>query len=152
MEIFGEIIPFKEGDVTVIPQNVPHTTYSSPGVESRWSYIYLDPKELFKGLLPSSWQNTDLSVFSLKDFQPLFHEEEYPYLHKLVVGTIRELEEQRLNYQLSAKGLLLALYVEIYRTLMYEKQGGTQNNENGIKSTIQELESPLSIAPALDYI
>ena len=66
---------------------------------------------------------------------------------------IKELEEQRLNYQLSAKGLLLSLYVEIYRTLMYEKQGGvSQNPVKNIGATLQELESPLSIAPALDYI
>ena len=153
IEIFGEPIPFKEGDVTVIPQNVPHTTYSAPGVESRWSYIYLDPKELFKGLLPSTWQNTDLSVYSLKDFQPLFHKEDYPYLYQLVKGAIKELEEQRLSYQLSAKGLLLSLYIEIYRTEVYEKQGGaSQNSDSNLSTTLQELESPLSIAPALDYI
>lgn len=153
IEIFGEPIPFREGDITVIPQNVPHTTYSSPGVESRWSYIYMDPKDLFKGLLPSTWQNTDLSIYSLKDFQPLFHKEEHPYLHQLVKGAIKELEEQRLSYQLSAKGLLLSLYIEIYRAEMYEKQGGvSQNSDNEFRATLQELESPLSIAPALDYI
>jgi len=153
IEIFGEPISFREGDVTVIPQNVPHTTYSAPGQESRWSYIYIDPKELFKGLLPSTWQNPDLSVYSLKDFQPIFHKDDYPTLHQLVIGTVKELEEQRLNYQLSAKGLLLSLYIEIYRAQMCEKQGGmSQNSDSASGISLQELESPLSIAPALDYI
>lgn len=152
IEIFGEPIPFKEGDITVIPQNVPHTTYSSPGVESHWSYIYMDPKELFKGLLPSTWKNTDLSVYSLKDFQPLFHKEEYPYLYRLMTGSIKELEEKRLGYQLSAKGLLLSLYIEIYRTEIFEKQEGVSQASDSDEVSLQELETPLSIAPALDYI
>lgn len=153
IEIFGEPIPFQEGDVTVIPQNVPHTTYSSPGMESRWSYIYLDPRELFKGLLPSTWKNTELSIYSLTDFKPIFHKDEHPHLHQLVSSTIQELEEQRLSYQLSAKGLLLSLYIEIYRAEMYETQmEASKNSENHIGTTLQDLESPLSIAPALDYI
>ena len=152
IEILGEPIPFKEGDITVIPQNVPHTTYSSPGVESHWSYIYMDPQELFKGLLPSTWKNADLSVYSLKDFQPLFHREEYPYLHRLMVSAIKELEEKQLGYQLSAKGLLLSLYIEIYRTEMHEKQDGTLQPSDSSDVSLQELETPLSIAPALDYI
>ena len=153
VEIFGEPLPFKKGDITVIPQNVPHTTYSTPGTESRWSYIYLDPKELFKGLLPPTWQNPDLSIYSVNDFRPIFSEENHPNLHRLVLGVIRELEEQKLSYQLSAKGLLLSLYIEIYRILMYEKEGGgVQNSDNITRPTPLELESPLAIAPALDYI
>ena len=31
LEVFSEPLAFRAGDVTVIPQNVPHTTYSSPG-------------------------------------------------------------------------------------------------------------------------
>jgi len=52
MEFYGKAISFKEGDVTFIPKNVPHTTYSAPGLESRWSYLYFDPRELLRDLLP----------------------------------------------------------------------------------------------------
>lgn len=153
IEIFGEPIPFKEGDVTVIPQNVPHTTYSAPGTESRWSYIYLDPQELFSGLLPAAWKNPDLSIYSVKDFQAIFDKENYPHIHDLVLAVIKELEEQRLSYQLSAKGLLLSLYIEIYRVEMHEKVGGgIQNNDNSQRALNPEKENSLAIAPALDYI
>ena len=39
MEFIGKKDPllFREGDVTCIPRNIPHTTYSSPGTESHWS-------------------------------------------------------------------------------------------------------------------
>ena len=72
LEFYGEPAPFKEGDITVIPRNVPHTTYSSPGLASHWSYIYIDPKELFRNLLPATWQNHDLTAYSLNNFKPIF--------------------------------------------------------------------------------
>lgn len=31
LEFYGNPLPFKEGDVTCIPRNIPHTTYSTRG-------------------------------------------------------------------------------------------------------------------------
>lgn len=153
IEIFGEPLPFKEGDITVIPQNVPHTTYSAPGTESHWSYIYLEPRELFMGILPASWKNPDLSIYSLKDFQAIFDRETYPHIYNLVLSIINELQEQRPSYQLSAKGLLLSLYIEIYRLEMNDKkEGGALNSDNNVESPVIEIEHSLAIAPALNYI
>ena len=39
-------VHFKAGDVTCIARNVPHTTWSSPGEHSLWSYLYVDPEAL----------------------------------------------------------------------------------------------------------
>lgn len=50
MKFYSEPMSFKEGDVTCIPRNIPHTTYSDQGTESRWSYIMFDPAQLFRGL------------------------------------------------------------------------------------------------------
>lgn len=124
IEIFGEQVNFKAGDVTVIPKNVPHTTYSTPGTESHWSYIYIDPKELFRNLLPATWQNHDLTAYSLNNFKPILSKEEYPQIYALAESVIRELEEQKPSFQLSAKGLLLSLYIEIYRIQTLGKNGG----------------------------
>lgn len=46
MKFYSEPMSFKEGDVTCIPRNIPHTTYSDQGMESRWSYIMFDPAQL----------------------------------------------------------------------------------------------------------
>lgn len=40
MEIKGEAVPFKAGDVTFLPRYLPHTTYSSPDTASLWSYLF----------------------------------------------------------------------------------------------------------------
>lgn len=147
MEFYGETCPFQEGDVTIIPQNVPHSTYSTPGASSLslWSYLFLDPKELFRHSLPSTWKNYDLQPYAFKNFKYLLNREQYPEVWQLLTLIIKELQEQKLGYQFAARGLMLSLYIEIYRIQSQEeeKEGG---------GGFLDSASPLSIAPALDYI
>lgn len=153
IEFLGQPLPFREGDVTVIPKNVPHTTYSTPGTESHWSYLFLDPRELFQNLLPATWSDFDLSTYAFQDFQPIFSREEYPQLYFLVMAIIRELEEQKPGYQLSAKGLLLAFYIAVVRILSANK-AKTEEEAHSPKrqDTKWETDNSLVIAPALNYI
>ncbi len=147
MEFYGERVPFHEGDITIVPRNVPHTTYSSPGVASLWSYIYIDPKEFFRHSLPSTWKNYDLQPYAFKNFKYVLHKEQYPTVYQLLTLILRELKEEQVGYQFSAKGLLLSLYIEIYRIQSQEEDGGGYSEDG-----FSESASPLSIAPALDYI
>ena len=78
LEINGEKQTFHAGDVTVLPRNVPHTTYSAPGTKSHWSYLFLDPKELFRNLLPASWKNYDLSTDGFPAFRYIFSKRLFP--------------------------------------------------------------------------
>ena len=122
--VFDETIPFRAGDVTVIPRNVPHTTYSAPGTESLWSYIFFDPKEMLRGMLPPEWKNGDMYRQAYRGMPVVFGKDEYPHLYHLTLDAIRELKEQRQNYQLSARGLLLSLCIEITRALSPLAIGG----------------------------
>lgn len=155
IEFFGEPLSFKAGDVTVIPKNVPHTTYSTPGTESHWSYIYFDPQELFRNMLPATWKNFDFSIYSSHGFQPILNRTDHPQVYELVLSVIRELEEQKPSYQLSAKGLLLSLYIELLRIETLEKNED-DNSDTGAAETApsqeEDKDNALVIAPALDYI
>lgn len=144
MEFYGSAHPFKKGDVTVIPRNIPHTTYSAPGTESHWSYIFLDPRELFRGLFPAAWKNYDLSLCTSGSFRYILPQSQYPAVHSLSLSVIKELEEQRPSFQVSAKGLLLSLYIELYRIESAEKEANQKEEES--------QDNALMIAPALDYI
>ena len=124
MEFYGEPLSFQAGDVTIIPRNVPHTTYSAPGTESHWSYLFFDPQELFKNLLPNTWKNYDLSIYAFKGYKHILRREEYPTVYQLVMKIIQELEEQKPSYQISARGLLLSLYIELYRIQSLETSFG----------------------------
>lgn len=148
MEFYGEALPFEEGDITVIPRNVPHTTYSAPGTASHWSYLMLDPQELFGQLLPNTWKNHDLSAYAFKNFQFILKREAYPHVYQLLTHIIRELEEQKPGYQFSAKGLLLSLYIEFYRIQSISRP---ETNGGGITNVLNH-DNHLVIAPALNYI
>lgn len=144
----GKTFSFQAGDVTCIPRNVPHTTYSSPGTESHWSYLFLDPAELFRNLLPGSWNNYDLSINPFQNYKYILPKEHYPVVYHLMRQITKELEEQKPGYQISAKGLLLSFYIELYR-IQHEEGGLIQPEEN---TPPLPPENVLVIAPALDYI
>lgn len=41
-------VPYGAGDIFFIPPNVPHTTYAMPGTPSGWSYLFFNPRILFR--------------------------------------------------------------------------------------------------------
>lgn len=166
--VFDEPVPFHEGDVTMIPKNVPHTTYSTPGTESLWSYIFFDPQALFRNMLPMAWKNFDLSRHAHRGMQVVFDRNQYPRIYQLLYAAIHELEEQRPSYQISVKGLLLSLYIEFFRVFASSAaaagpkftppQSRTPSGNSiytGAKPPADkehEKGNALTIAPALDYI
>ncbi|MCM1056319.1 MAG: AraC family transcriptional regulator [Firmicutes bacterium] len=170
MTVFDQSVPFRAGDVTLIPKNVPHTTYSTPGTESLWSYIFFDPQAMFRNMLPVAWKNYDLFRHAHRGMQVVFGREQYPRIYQLVTSAIRELDEQRPGYQLSVKGLLLSLYIEFARDSFSSPESGDPvstppNPESASGNPVyrgltahpdrdSELEkgNALTIAPALDFI
>lgn len=146
LEIFDSKYSFSEGDVTCIPRNIPHTTYSDSGNESLWSYLFFDYNELFKEMLPASFYGFDLSKFADKFFYPVFRKNEFPNIRLLVLSIIEELQGKRTGYQYSAKGLLLSLFVEIWRARVETNYSSSAN------LLINTDESQMILNPALSYI
>lgn len=105
----------------------------------------MDPRGLFIHSLPSTWRNYDLQPYAFKNFKYILNKAHYPAVYQLLTLIIKELQEEKQGYQYSAKGLMLSLYIEIYRI---------QSQEDGKmeRGGFSESASPLSIAPALDYI
>jgi len=145
MEIYDEKMKFKEGDVTCIPKNVPHTTYSDKGTQSHWSYLYIDPTELFKGILPSSLKDYDISLQPGDGFIPILSKSDYPNIEFLLLEVIKELEEKKPGYQLIVRGLLLSLYMGIRRIYADAIKG----KQEPVKETPENF---MVLQPVLDYI
>lgn len=51
LRVYDSCFPFQAGDITCIPQNVPHTTWSERGTKSQWSYLFLT-RSLYFGKFP----------------------------------------------------------------------------------------------------
>lgn len=143
LEVCNDSYRFREGDVTCLPKNVPHTTYSDPDTESRWSYLFFDPDELFKGWFPKGTRSFDLAQFPVSSIKPIIRKEAYPSINTLALNAIVELENKQPGYQLITKGLLFALYMEIFRI----QAEGRQDEKSGPLA-----DNILVISPALDFI
>lgn len=149
MKFYSNPLRFKAGDVTCVPRNIPHTTWSDKGDESLWSYLYLDPQIMFRDMLPPSEGEPDLSLSTYQNIRHILPKNDFPKIYALVMDVIEELNAARPNYKLCVKGLLLALCIELNRI---------QEEENASAALmpppteISVPENALVISPALNYI
>lgn len=150
MKFYSEPMNFKAGDVTCIPRNIPHTTYSTKNTESRWSYIFFDPAELFRGMLPSSDNNVDYSLLYFKNYRHILSREEFPHIYYLTLSVINEMENRLPNHQICVRGLLLALYIELNR--IQEQASQIAKSAENDSPALSLPGNALVISPALNYI
>jgi AraC-like DNA-binding protein len=134
----GIDIPFQDGTVSSIPRHIAHTTFSSQGTRSLWSYIFLN----FEKVLGQGDSNylTDMGKPLEINFYKLFSKGDHPRIHFLVMSMIEELRSKQQGYEKIVQGLTSVLYYELLRV-----------SDTAIA---QETSHHLtySIAPALDYI
>ncbi|MCR4727550.1 MAG: AraC family transcriptional regulator [Lachnospiraceae bacterium] len=145
MEFFGNEYHFKAGDLTFIPKNIPHTTYSDKGCESRWSYLFLEPSEIFEGILPPSVADFEFSFNPENGYTPIISAEAYPGINQLVIAIIRELEEKKAGYQTISKCLLATLCLVLLR--LQDDLRKKNDSVSGAKA-----EDYLIIQPVLKFI
>lgn len=130
---------FKAGDLTLIGSEMPHTTYSSPGTASRWSYLFVDPAQL----LDPPVSSTDILPAELyknimRNSRLIISEEQDPVPTLLAKEVIREMRSMRVNYRRCVASLLDALLSKLSR---YTAETGSPNTD-----------APFPIAPALRHI
>lgn len=141
--VFGEEEQrFSGKEFTVIPKNYPHTTNSDLDTVSCWEYLFID----VEGFLQQMYK--DNSIFAERMIQRIntralfLSEEKYPDLARLVRKILDIMRNTEEFYLEEAKGVLLALLVEISRL---NRKESTVSNGSGVKLTV-------SISRVLDYI
>ena len=140
MMVLGEQqLPFRKGFVTCIARNVPHTTWSSPGEHSLWSYLYVDPEALIgrSGLAVIP----DLNEFNrlLSSCCLLLSPEEHPWAMPMVLDILKECEAQAEGCRVCVRALFLALMIRLLRIFSRDRKAEPEKN-----LTV--------LAPALDYL
>lgn len=142
IEFYGAPRHFHAGDVTCIARNVPHTTYSSPGEASLWTYLFFSPQELLRSYFQNMLPGGGLYADMLQDCNMILPSKDYPEIHQLALMIIREMEQKPMNYKVSVRGLCLGLLMAFLR--IYAKMAK--------KPDEKKSGDALPIAPALDYI
>lgn len=145
MEFENETVPFKAGDITCVPRYLPHTTYSSPGTYSRWSYLFFSPEHVFKELLLHPHANFEDPRSELTIPHYILHQDMNDSLKRIIHIIIREIRDKELFYQTNTKNLLSSLYIELLRIFK-------ESSHSYDTPSTQEKRYSLVIAPALDYI
>lgn len=133
---------FTAGDITCISQNIPHTTYSTKGTSSLWSYLFLHPEELIKNYL-SDYPLIAKKIVELdQKYFSLIHKEDAPEIYQLVTQIIEELSRKEDDYQMSVAGLLVSLFIRLLRIGSADISASSAEYSN--KAVV--------ISPALDFI
>lgn len=95
MEFSGAPRPFKAGDVTFVASDIPHTTYSSPGTASKWSYLFVNVEMLLSPYFPLDIISNGI-IFQklLRNYCAILSKEDYPEIYMLTKAVIDELKEK----------------------------------------------------------
>ena len=143
--MFGEeLIDFHAGDVTLIARNVPHTTWSSPGTESLWNYIFLNPTALFSQSTFLQFPDPVMVERMLVTGHLLMTSAECPWAFPMVRSMLEELQERPSGYQFCVRAMMAAF---LGRALRVYQAAEPQAEES------RRMDAGLmSISPALDYI
>lgn len=130
---------FSAGDITILSADMPHTTYSTRGTASMWSYIFTDIEELLRPLLPFEMLPNPITYRRLlQNTRILLHADENPEIAGLLWDVVQEVSEKRCDYDLCVRGLMLSALSKIVRQKKAPSEPESRDN--------------LSIAPALRYM
>ncbi|MBO4505417.1 MAG: helix-turn-helix transcriptional regulator [Lachnospiraceae bacterium] len=144
---FGEgMRAFNAGDITLVGSNVVHTTYSSPGTASKWTYIFVDLEELLAPYFPLNLFLDPVTLNSIsRSYYSILPGYEHPELRMLLNEVVKEMQEKKENYQYSVRGLFVSFLVHL--TELYKSIEAPSSKEPS-----PARDKQLVIAPALDYI
>jgi AraC-like DNA-binding protein/mannose-6-phosphate isomerase-like protein (cupin superfamily) len=144
--IYGDrISSFSRGDVTVFPAGMPHYAKNSPGVQSKWGFIFFDPAKL---LLPVCDQPEILSgLYTLSGTMPyVFELRKVPEVSALIERVFASHKRGELQFRTEIKSLLLQALILINRIRE------TREKEERHRGVERDLASIGRISPALNHI
>lgn len=132
---------FSAGDITIIARNIPHTTYSAPGTQSLWTYLFVDPQELLDPLTGGYAKQTSelLRKINSAFLIPAGHSPSVSFYFNQICYSI---QEKPSNHHLKVRSDFLSLLIDAVNFLP---------KQEAAPETLDSA-STLSIVPALEYI
>jgi len=145
LEFMYNVMPFHTGDITLIGSDVIHTTYSSPGTSSKWSYIFIDVEAFFQPYFSLDiLARNDMIQKIIHSYSAIFSKNKYPDIHNVITHIIHTLKNKDLNYKFTVFGLVMAFLVDVMNIYI--------TPDDSERFNIETSGNSLVITPALDYI
>ncbi|MBR1585948.1 MAG: helix-turn-helix transcriptional regulator [Clostridia bacterium] len=151
--ILGEQeVPFSKDDVTFIARNVPHTTWSSPGTYSLWSYLYVDVEALLGSY--GMGQIPDLNAFyrMMTTCRFILPTQQYPWAMPIVRAILTEYSQKQPGYKTSIRGLMLHLVICLLRIDANDGQAMLEKNLSAIGPALEYMRRHFDQTFAMDYL
>lgn len=130
---------YRAGDISYIPRHILHTTCSTKGVKSRWSYLFMDLEEFLFDVLPEFGPGAQQLRSPQSHY--LLNKDQHPRIHFLITAIIDEMKEKRTHYMSIVKSLCHVLYFDLLRLEM--------DNPTVPEKTEK---SAFALKPALEFI
>lgn len=137
-----EIHRYKDGTITVIPENFPHITISDGENANFWEYVFFDLKSMVEGLFPGNPVYQTQLVESLNKNAILTDDKLNNNISIIINAIIDEAKDKKPYYQKKISLLLKDLIIELIRMTNVSLE-----EEQPVKGT-----NMAQIAAALDYI
>lgn len=126
--------PYAGGYFTVIPPNYPHTTTSTPGIYSRWEYLYLDVESVLQDICRDGrHERAEQMQSRIYSLAFLRRASELPEISRMVLQIMNIIRRKKEYYLDEAKGILTALLINMAR-----------------EGSIQDTHLPDTHLPAID--
>ncbi len=145
MEFMSSTVHFTEGDFTIVGSDVSHTTYSTPGTASKWSYLFIDFEELLAPYFPMNlFTNQDNLHHFIHNYYSILSRKKHPDMYQLVAQIIHELKQKDNHYQFLVRGLILSLLIKLLNL--------SDSSAEKKALPVEDTSNSLVISPAIDYI
>ena len=112
--VAGKLMPFGPGSITVITASEPHVARSTPGTESLWSWIMLDPVRLLGPVADA--RLVDPSPLAGSQFLNVLPRDQLPAIAPVMLRMIAELTDSKWDYRSAIKALTWQLMIELKRS------------------------------------
>ncbi|MGN1191443.1 MAG: AraC family transcriptional regulator [Dorea sp.] len=147
MTLGEEEVEFSNDQFTVIPRNFPHTTNSTPGTVSRWEYLFVDVERFLHEATPATMNGKRVEhiIKRIDSRAFLKSAEESPKIAAMIRQILDVMRETNELYLAEAKGILMALLVNIIR------ENDKITKERGHREEI-DGKVTIPVSTALDYI
>lgn len=138
------VYPYREGTITVVPKNYPHTTNGVRSVVNRWEYLFIDMEKVLPELFPGRKRQAEPLLERINKQAICTTVSQQPELAGLVRSILREMTQRKEMYAEAVYGLMRAMFVEIGRCSV---QGEEQPEPERPKKPEQ-----IQISRALEYV
>lgn len=101
----GKSVPYRDGTLTVIPKNYPHTTNAAQANLNKWQYLFLDMDKTVQELYPDNHRLAQRLLYRINKTPCCTSKEEQPTLFILIRQIFKEMQEHGELYRESVSGL-----------------------------------------------